>query len=180
MKVADFMSRSVISVAQDVPILEAAKLMVEHKISGLPVINSEGGVVGIVSEHDLLRRSKNSGRMQVQHWLQLILNHDGRTSDDRTFAGRKVADVMTLDPVTVAATSSLDEACRVIEKLGVKRLPVVEDGKLVGIVARADLVRALIHTLNGVRTASDVSINQHVEQLERQVLRERARASKPF
>ena len=180
MKVADFMSPGVISVVQDAPILEAARLMVEHKISGLPVIDSRGSLVGIVSEHDLLRRRKEEGGVQDQHWLQLMLKNKSPGSEDGDFGERTVADVMTSDPVTVAPDSSLDEACRVIEKLGVKRLPVVEEGKLVGIIARADLVRALTRTLKGGRTTGDVSVKQRMEELERQVWRERARVSKPF
>jgi CBS domain-containing protein len=179
MKVADFMSRHVISVTRDTPILEAAKLMVENKISGLPVVNSQGAVVGIVSAHDLLRERKKDAEVQDQHWLQVILRHKERTSEDHGVSERAVADVMTPDPVTVAPTSSLDEACRLIEKLAVKRLPVVEEGKLVGIIARADLVRALPRALSG-QAAGDVSVRQRMDELERQVWRERARVSKPF
>jgi len=179
MKVADFMSRNVISVAQGAPILEAARLMVENKISGLPVINSQGIVVGIVSEHDLLRERKKDAETQNEHWLQLLLQHKERTFEDHGLSQRAVADVMTPHPVTVAPTSSLDAACRLIERLGVKRLPVVEDGKLVGIIARADLVRALTRALSG-QTARDVSVRQRMDELERQVWRERARVSKPF
>jgi CBS domain-containing protein len=179
MKVADFMSRNVISVAQDAPILEAARLMVENKISGLPVTNSHGTVVGIVSEHDLLRERKKDAAPQNKHWLQLLLQHKERTFEDQGLSQRTVADVMTPNPFTVAPTSSLDEACHLIEQLGVKRLPVVEDGKLVGIIARADLVRVLTRTLSG-QTARDVSVKQRMDELERQVWRERARVSKPF
>jgi len=180
MKVADFMSRDVISVTPDAPILEAARLMGEHNISGLPVINSQGALVGILSEHDLLRQHKRKGEAQDQHWLQLMLKNNGRTFEERGFAERKVVNVMTPDPVTVAPNTSLDEACGVIETLGVKRLPVVENGKLVGIIARTDLVRALTRALKGGRTVGDVSVKQHIEQLERQAWRERARLSKPF
>jgi len=180
MKVADFMSRNVITVGPEAPILEAAKLMGEHSIGGLPVIDSQGALVGIVSEHDLLRQRKRKGEAQDQHWLQSMLKNKGRTFEEHGFADRKVANVMTPDPATIAPTSSLDEACRVIEKLGVKRLPVVEGGELVGIIARADLVRALTRTLHGGRIAGDVSVKQRMDELERQVLRERARVFKPF
>jgi len=180
MNVADFMSRKVVAVTADTPIREAAALMIEHNISGLPVIDTKGAVAGIVSEHDLLRRRTKDDKAEKLNWLELMLNHTGRTSENHGLAERKVADVMTRDPATVAPTSSLEEACRVIEKLGVKRLPVVEDGKLVGIIARADLVRALTHTLSRGRGAGDISVKQRMDELERQVLREHARLSKPF
>jgi CBS domain-containing protein len=183
MNVAEFMSRNVISVVQETPILEAARLMIQHSISGLPVIDRNGSVVGIVSERDLLRRRKEDGGVQDQHWLEMMLKYAGHPPRDHGFAERKVADVMTPDPVTVAPASSLDEACRLIEQLGVKRLPVVEDGKLVGIIARSDLVRALTHALTVRPTAGnvgDVSVKQRMDELERRVLRERARALEPF
>jgi CBS domain-containing protein len=180
MKVADFMSRNVISVTQGAPILEAAKLMIEHNISGLPVINSNGNVIGIVSARDLLRRCKKDRGVQDQHWLEVMIKHGGHPREEDSFADRKVVDVMTPDPATIAPTSSLDEASRAIERLGVKRLPVLEDGKLVGIIARSDLVRALTRALTDGQIASDVSVKQRMDELERRVLRERARALEPF
>ena len=179
MKVADFMSRKVISVAQETPILDAARLMIQHGISGLPVIDSNDRVVGIVSEHDLLRRRTKDGSVLDQHWLEVMLK-GGHPPEDDGFAERKVADVMTPEPATIAPTSSLDEACRAIEKLGIKRLPVVEGGKLVGIIARSDLVRALTRALSGGQIAGDISVKQRMDELEWRVLRERTRALEPF
>jgi predicted transcriptional regulator len=98
------------------------------------------------------------------------------------FHDRKVNEVMTPNPATVAPASSLSEACRLIEDLGVKRLPVVKDGKLVGIIARADLVRALAQAVrrDAVATTRDVSMDERLRALERQIWRDRARGSKPL
>lgn len=179
MIVADFMSRRVITVTPQTSVLDAAKLMLGHKVSGLPVVDAQGQVVGIVSEHDLLRRRE--GDKERPQWLQLMIEKAGLGSELDAFHERKVIDVMTPNPITVAPTSSLDEACRLIEERGIKRLPVVRDHKLVGIIARADLVRALAQAIESPAAAiQDVSVSERLRELERRDWRERARGSKPF
>ena len=180
MIVENFMTRQVITVAPEASIVEAAKLMLAHKVSGLPVVDAVGHGVGIVSEHDLLREM-DDGR-HGPHWMQLMIEDAGLLGEMTRFHGRKVNEVMTLNPVTVAPSSSLGEACRLVEDRGVKRLPVVKDGKLVGIIARADLVRALAQAIHrgAAATTRDVSMDERLRALERQFWRDRARGSKPF
>lgn len=180
--VRDYMTRRVIAIAPDSSIVEAAKLMLEHKISGLPVVDAARHVVGIVSEHDLLRSRESDKGKQQSHWLQLMIERAGLIDETARFHDRKVSEVMTPDPLTAAPTSSLGEACRIIEEHGIKRLPVVQDGELVGIIARADLVRALARTTDGATAAAmrDDSINDRLRELERQILRNRARGPNAF
>jgi len=180
MTVRDFMTSRVITVAPDTPIVEAARLMLAHSISGLPVADAAGHVVGIVSEHDLLRET-DDGR-HGPHWLQLMIEREELADETARFHDRKVREVMTPRPITVAPVSTLSEACRLIEQHGIKRLPVVENGKLVGIIARADLVRALAQAKQkaGVAMAPDVSIDERQRELEREIWRSRARVTKPF
>jgi CBS domain-containing protein len=180
MIVADFMTRQVITVAPDSPVLAAAKLMLEHKVSGLPVVDTAGHLVGIVSEHDLLRR--RDGGMRRPHWLQLMTERPGLAGELSQFQERKVSEVMTPDPLTVAATASLEVACRLIEDRGIKRLPVIQDDRLVGIIARADLVRALAKTMQSAAPVStpDVSVDERLRELERQIWHSHARVRKPF
>jgi CBS-domain-containing membrane protein len=182
MIVEDFMTRRVIAVGANDSIVEAAKLMLKHKISGLPVVDATRHVVGIVSEHDLLRRRESNGSKQRSHWLQLMLERAELSGESARFHDRKVNEVMTPNPVTVMPTSSLEDACRLIENHGIKRLPVVQNGELIGIIARADLVRALAHDIQSAATAAtrDVSVDERLRALERQNLRNRARVSKPF
>jgi CBS domain-containing protein len=183
MIVGDFMTRRVVTVRPDDSILDAARLMLEHKISGLPVVDAENHVVGIVSEHDLLRPRRNGDGTEGPHWLQLMIEKAGLSGGAAAgIHDREVREVMTKHAVTVNATSSLGEACRVIEDLGVKRVPVVQDGKLVGIIARADLVRALAQGIESATTAAapDVSVDQRLSELERQIWRSRARVSRAF
>jgi len=119
--------------------------------------------------------------MQASHWLD-----DRRSGTGRRicrFHDRKVNEVITPNLVTVAATSSLGEACRLIEDRGIKRLPVVQDVELIGIIARADLVRALAQDIERATAATrDISVEERLRELERQNLRNRARTrtSKPY
>jgi CBS domain-containing protein len=176
MIVGNFMTRQVATVAPDASIADAAKLMLERKVSGLPVVDADGCVVGIVSEHDLLREM--DGDRHGPHWMQLMIEDAGLPDGVAQLRTRKVSAVMTPSPATVGPASSLAEACRLIEDRGVKRLPVVKDGKLVGIIARADLVRALARAMQRAALRDD-STDERLRALERQILRERARGSRP-
>jgi CBS-domain-containing membrane protein len=117
--------------------------MLDNNVSGLPVIDATGNVVGIVTEHDLLRQHTNGSRSHPPHWLQFMIKRLEMAGESVRFHEKKVGEVMTRDPLTVTEDTPVEEACRLIGKHGIKRLPVVRDGRLVGIVARADLVRAL-------------------------------------
>ena len=180
MRVADFMTRRVITVTPDTSILAAAQLMLERKISGLPVVNAADHLIGIVSEHDLLRDDGKG--IDSSPWLQLIVEAPGLAEETARLRDRKVAEVMTANPVTITAADLLAEASRLIETRGIKRLPVVQNGKLVGIIARADLVRALARSIEGTTTATrpDAGVRARMLELEQQLWRNRARTSKPF
>jgi CBS domain-containing protein len=180
MIVGNFMTRRVVTVAPDASIADAARLMLENKVSGLPVVDAAGAVVGIVSEHDLLREM--DGDRRGPHWMELMIEDAGLPDGLGQLRSHKVSEVMTPSPATVAPASSLIEACRIIEDRGVKRLPVVKDGKLVGIIARADLVRALAKAIDRGTMANvhDVSMDERVDSLERQMWHDRARRARPF
>lgn len=147
MKTADIMTPSPLCVSAQTPILEAARVMLQHRVSGLPVTDGDGKVVGVVTEGDLLRRAETGTQRHRSNWLAFLVG-PGRLAGDYVGAhARKVGEVMTRD---VAAVGPADELVTVVarmEKRRVKRLPVVDNGKLVGIVSRADLVRALVHRL---------------------------------
>jgi CBS domain-containing protein len=143
MRVGDFMTARVVTVQPDSPVAEAAQLMLDKNVSGLPVIDAAGNIVGIVTEHDLLRRLANGPRSTPPHWLQFMIKRQEMANESARFHEAKVAEVMTCNPLTITEGAPIEDACRLIEKHGFKRLPVVRDGRLVGIVARADLVRAL-------------------------------------
>jgi CBS domain-containing protein len=144
MRVSDVMTRNVVSIRSDDTILKAARLMLQNRISGLPVVDAEGGLIGMVTEGDFLRRAEINTARRRPKWIEFLLG-PGRLADEFTRAsGRRVQEVMTQGPVTVAEDASLATAVELMERNRIKRLPVVRDGKIVGIISRANLVRALV------------------------------------
>jgi len=147
MNVADIMTQKVISVTPETTIAEAAQLLLQHRISGLPVVDPGGAVVGIVTEGDLLRRVETGTQRHHARWLEFLIA-PGRLAREYTDANaRKVGEVMSADVVSVTPRDSLPEVVRLMERHHVKRLPVIEAGRLVGIVSRGNLVQALVHNL---------------------------------
>jgi CBS domain-containing protein len=180
LRIEDFMTRRVVTVAPDTSILAAAKLMLENHISGLPVVDTSAHVVGIISESDLLRDDGKG--VDGSPWLQMMVGPDALSGEPAQLGARKVGDVMTRGPVTVAPNASIAQACRLMEQHGIKRLPVVENDTLVGLIARADLVRAFAQSTEKSAPAPipDVSIDSRLAELERQIWRNRARVTRPF
>jgi len=182
MIVADYMTRTAITIGSDAAIMDAARLMLDHNISGLPVLDAAGQLVGIISESDLLRERDDRDEAQRPRWLEYMIERAEKTDEAARFQDRKVSDAMTKDPVVVGPQTSLREACRLLERRRIKRLPVVQNGKLVGILARADLVRAFARATNADAIAAkpDVSVEEQMRALERQNWRTRARDFKPI
>lgn len=147
MKVRQAMTRDVVTVAPDASILEAGELMLRHNVSGLPVVNAAGDLVGIVTERDFLRPGREGEDKRRPRWFEVLAG--GPTGPDLLARGRerKVSDVMTPAPLTVTEETPLEEAVHLMESRDVKRLPVVRGTRVVGIVARADMLRALIKSL---------------------------------
>jgi CBS domain-containing protein len=143
MQVRDVMTRNVISVGSDQSVLQAAQLMLENRISGLPVVDAVGKLIGIVTEGDFLRRGEIGTQRQRPRWLEFLLG-PGRLAEEYVHSsGRSIEEVMTADPYTVTEDDSLESAIEVMERRKFKRLPVLRGGHLTGIVSRADLMRAL-------------------------------------
>ena len=141
MQAQDVMTTVVATVPADATVQEAAKLMLERRISALPVMDRKDRVIGIVSEGDLVRRTELGTDAARSWWLQAFAEDSAR--DYVKTHGASVADVMTSPAVTVRRTTSLQEIARLLEKHRIKRVPVLEAGRLLGIVSRADLVRRL-------------------------------------
>lgn len=141
MQARDVMTTWVATIGASATVREAAKLMAERKVSALPVLDEEDRMIGIVSEGDLVRRAELGTEITGSWWL-LALAQDA-AADYRKTHGRTVSDVMTPRVVTAAPTTPLREVAQLMEKHRIKRLPVLEAGRLVGIVSRADLVRSL-------------------------------------
>src|SRR4051812_45742008 len=144
MKAGEIMTREVISVEPDSSILHAIRLMLEKRVSGLPVVTAKGELVGIVTEGDFLRRAETGTQRQRPRWLEFLLG-PGRLSEEYAHShGRKVQEVMTTEVQTIADDTSLRAAIETMAKHKIKRLPVTREGRLVGIVTRANLMHALV------------------------------------
>ncbi len=140
MRVDEVMSGDVVTVAPETSLKNVAGLLVEHRISGVPVVDSNGTVVGVVSEADILikERGPEPRHGGLMDWLL-----GGGAADDERLAARTVGEAMTQPAITVASSAPVAQAARKMTENGIKRLPVVSrDGALVGIVTRSDLVRA--------------------------------------
>ena len=143
MKVSEIMTRDVVSVAPDAAVLEAVRLMLQRRISGLPVVDAAGDLQGIVTEGDFLRRAETGTQRKRSRFVEFLLGPGRLATDYAQASGRKVGDVMTLDVRTVTEDASLEEVVHVMERYRVKRVPVVQGQKVVGIVTRANLMRAV-------------------------------------
>jgi CBS domain-containing protein len=164
MNAADVMTRRVISVAPDASIEDAVKLMLDHRISGLMVVDADGHLAGVVTEGDLLHRSELGTDHQRSWWLRLLVS-PGKQADEFTHAhGRKVSDVMTPDVVSVDADAPLSDIVELMEKHRIKRVPVTQLDKVVGVCSRADLLRALAVTARQATTApgDDRTVRNHL------------------
>lgn len=165
MRAHQIMTRNVLSVSPDTSMEEAAKLMLENHISGLPVLDKSGELVGIVSERDFLRRAEIGTQRKRPRWLQFFMTTGAAADDFVRERGRMVSDVMTRNPVTVLEKDTLDEIVTLMEKNNVKRLPVVQAGRhLVGIITRANLMRTVANLSRDVPdpTADDDHIRDRI------------------
>ncbi len=153
-RVGDVMTRDVVSVTADTRIKDVAAMLVERGISGLPVCDADGAVVGVLSEADLL--VKQGGPPERSGGLFAWLVDTASSPDLVKLRAHTAGEAMTAPAITAEADTPVTEAARTMVSLGVNRLPVVEDGKLVGIVTRADLVRLF--------TRSDAEIAREIAQ----------------
>jgi CBS domain-containing protein len=168
MQAQDVMTTVVATIDAGATVQEAATLMLERGVSALPVIDRKERVVGVISEGDLVRRTEIGTGAARSWWLQLLT--DSTAQEYLKTHGTSVSDVMTSPAVSVRRATPLHEVARLMEKHRIKRVPVLESGRLVGVVSRADLVRRLAMT--PARTAPRASSDR---ALRRQVLKEVAK-----
>jgi CBS domain-containing protein len=147
MRAMDVMTTHVITIGPDASVQELALLLSERGISGVPVIDSDNRLVGIASEGDLLHRTETGTARPTERrrsrWLESLALDRELARDYVKSHGRKVRDIMTRDVVTVDETTELADIANLLDTRRIKRVPVLRDGKLAGIVSRANLVRAL-------------------------------------
>jgi CBS domain-containing protein len=164
------MTRPVITVTPETTIVDAANLMLQRHVSGLPVVDGGGKLVGVVSEGDFIRRSEIGTGRRRGRWLRFILGPGKSASDFVHEHGHKVGEVMTKSPLTITEDTALQEIVALMEKNNVKRLPVVRGDEMVGIVSRANLLQAVASLARQVPdpTADDDHIrNRVIDALEK-------------
>jgi CBS-domain-containing membrane protein len=144
MKAKDVMTDEVVSVREDASIESIARLLLQRRISAVPVTNAAGRPVGIVSEGDLIRRPEAGTDRRPSWWLELLQGSDEQAAQYIKSHGLVARDVMTRDPFTVSENTPLEKVASLLEQEHIKRVPVVRGGKMVGIVSRADLIHAVV------------------------------------
>lgn len=171
MRAADVMTRAVVTVQPNASIVDAIRLMLGQRISGLPVVGEAGELVGILTEGDLLRRTEIGTERQRPQWLSFLRGPVRRAGDYVHENGRKVEEVMTREVCSQDEEASLEKIASLMESKRIKRVPIVTNGRLVGVISRADLLRTLVETLAQIPStaAPDVALqNQVTAQMSRQ------------
>src|ERR1700720_1384161 len=164
MRAHQIMTRPIITVAPETPIVEAANTMLQRHISGLPVVDKAGQLVAIISEGAFIRRSEIGTQRRRGRFLKFILGSGREATDFVHEHGRKVAEIMTPDPLTISEDTDLAKIVELMEKNGIKRLPVMRGDKIVGIVSRSNLLQAVASLARDVPdpTADDDHIRNRV------------------
>lgn len=162
MIVADAMSRTLVTVMPGHSVKHAAQIMVDHRVSGLPVVDGDGHLAGILTEGDLLRRVEFGLPGGGMSWSG-AMSPAGTARDFVKANSWRVSDVMSHPVATISDHAPLADAAILLATRGIKRLPVIRDGKLVGIVSRADLLRAVAAAIPDSVTGGDEAIRTSVE-----------------
>lgn len=144
MKARDIMTSNVIAVSPDTPVERIAALLLENRISAVPVIDHDRHVLGIVSEGDLMHRPESGTERRRSWWLEAFTDSETLAHDYTKTHGRRADDLMTRHVVSVTEDTGAADIAHLLDSHRIKRVPVVRNGKLVGIVSRADLLRSLI------------------------------------
>lgn len=168
MQAKDIMSPEVVTISSQATVSEIAEMLLDKKISAVPVLDDNEKLVGIVSEGDLIRRISSDGDDGRSWWLKLISSEEDKASEFIKAHGRTATDVMTRNVVTVNEDSDLSEVARTLESHRIKRVPVVSGGKLVGIVSRSNLLQVVAGDKTEVKkpaTATDRDIRTQVHDI---------------
>jgi len=143
MNATDVMVRHVVTVGPDTSVAEAARLMSEHDVSALPVVDQQHHLVGLISEADLMRREEIGTEIHRPWWLEAVTPAPTLAAEFARSHSKRVSDLMSASVITATEDTSLSELAATLERNRIRRVPIVRDGKLVGIVSRANLIQAL-------------------------------------
>lgn len=144
MQAADIMSRDLVTVRPEAPLSEVVELLAGRHLSGVPVVDAEGRLLGVLTESDLMRRVAAAADAPAGFLAGLIRDAGAEAQRFAKTHGRTAQDVMTPSPLSVAPGAPVAEVAKLLEEKGIRRVPVVEGGRLLGLVSRADLLKALL------------------------------------
>ncbi|MDR3484798.1 MAG: CBS domain-containing protein [Bradyrhizobium sp.] len=172
MRAHEIMSRHVITTTADTPAIDAIKIMLSHHVSGLPVVDSRGKLIGILSEGDFVRRWELGTEKPRGRWLGLLAGPDRAAVDFSRQHGRTVGQIMSPDPIAIGEETPLEQIVRLMESRNVKRLPVIRGDEIVGMVTRADFLTAIANLSLDIRSYSETD-----DQIRNSVIAAISRAS---
>jgi len=167
MRAIDVMVRDVVTVRPDTDVADAIKLLAEHDVSALPVLDKEGNLVGVLSEADLIHRAEIGTEKYRPWWLEAVTGASTLAEEFAKSHGKKVGEVMTESVISVTEETPLSEVAALFERKRIKRVPVVEDGKLVGMVSRSNLIQALASGVGHIVQHDDTHRQIRFELLSR-------------
>src|SRR5471032_1909218 len=144
MKAEDVMTREVISIDPGATVLQAARLMLQHHISGLPVIDKDGNLVGVLSEGDFLRRRETKTERHRSRWLEFLMGPGRLAAEYSHSHASKVSEAMTTEVLAVTDVTPLEDIVDLMEHHRIKRVPVLCGDEVVGIITRSNLMRAMV------------------------------------
>jgi CBS domain-containing protein len=165
MKARDVMATNVVTVTADQSVQDVAGILLDRRISGAPVVNAAGDLIGIVSEGDLMRRTDAGTAHRRSWWLRLFMGREGMAEEFVREHARKVADIMTHHVITAPPDTPVGDLAELLERNAIKRVPIVEGRKVVGIVSRANLLQALAALRKQItveRPADDAALRDRV------------------
>lgn len=165
MNASDVMVANVITIRPDASVLDLADLLLANRISAVPVVDDEGRLMGIVSEGDLLRRAESGTERRRSWWLEALTPNEALAAEFVKAHGMKVGDVMTRNVITASPDTPIGRIADLLERNRIKRVPIVADGKIVGIVSRANLLQALAsaRSAHPQAAAEDSALRAQVE-----------------
>jgi CBS domain-containing protein len=171
MNAADVMVANVVTVGPEARVSDVAETLLKNRISAVPVVDAAGKIIGVVSEGDLLHRAESDTEVRRSWWLNALSSKESIAADFVRSHSQRVTDVMTKRVITASPETPLHEIAHLLEKNGIKRVPIVKDGKLVGIVSRANLLQALasLKRVETGKTPDDAGIRERIiSELNRQ------------
>jgi CBS domain-containing protein len=167
MKAQDVMVRDVVTVGPDTAVADAVSLLVKHDVSALPVVDADGNLIGILSEADLLERQELGAEHRHPWWIETLMPASKLAEEFAKAHGKKVSEVMSTDVITASEDTPVSEIAALLERHRIKRVPIMSDGKVVGIVSRSNLIQALASSKPALEPKNETDRSIRLELLDR-------------